>query len=456
MTRLSLLIVGTSFGLSFALLGEPKIVHAQVPPRPANDTIYFHAATRGTVFDSTGNHKWCWVLRSSTGVGWHESYDRGPSDALDEVPQTAQGCPSLDTQEVDLTTFGYTDNATDYTTPCDSLRANGTSGQYSDGCHFIEVALYDSHTWDWYRATGDWKGTQRMLHTQAPTSEFPVPTIRVASTGVYQTSQVGTVVYDNNCAPGGVVRFTDYHVHHDWVPPTVTDGCNWFVNTSISPLTPQPDMQQTDWQKENPAHRIHAVVHPFGWPCVRDPGQSLADSLLGPGGALDDTGAGTLALATGTTSITTQPTSIPRTNWQGTVTVTPELLVATYRNYQGMSPIDYFNAQQQSFPDSGNTAHRFWYGPDSQGYYLEVWWIGTYIDPISGYRTDCSPGPAGGPRYWAGWTSNSFINRCGGQDSVSIGGAAGSPAGIDYYWGSVSGRGRGESIDPAVTATAGC
>ena len=297
-----------------------------------------------------------------------------------------------------------------------------------------------------------------MIHTQAPTSSFPLPKIRVSSTGNYQTSQIGMVVNDTGCAPGGVPGFRDqqYHVHHDWVPPTVTDGCNWFVNTSISPLTPQPNMQQTDWQKENPAHWIHAVVHPFGWPCVRDPGPDLADLLLGPGGALDDTGAGTLALATGTPSITTQPTSIPRTNWQGTVTATPELLVAAFRNYQGMSPIDYFNARQQSFPDSGNTAHRFWYGPDSQGYYLEVWWIGTYIDPISGYRTDCSPGPAGGPRYWAGWTSNSFINRCGGQDSVSIGGAAGSPAGIDYYWGSVSGRGRGESIDPAVTATAGC
>src|SRR5438034_9046655 len=101
MTRSLLLIAGATLGLSFPLLKVPEVVHAQVPPRPGNDTIYFQAATRGTVFDSTGNHKWCWVLRSSTGVGWHESYDRGPSDALDEVPQTAQGCPSLETQEVD-------------------------------------------------------------------------------------------------------------------------------------------------------------------------------------------------------------------------------------------------------------------------------------------------------------------------------------------------------------------
>src|SRR5438046_9028743 len=92
MTRFLLLIAGACLGLSFLLFNGPKIAEAQIT---RTDTIRLMAATRGTNFDGSGL-KWC-VSKT-----WHRGIDEiSQATALDEVPQTATGCTSSPTEQVE-------------------------------------------------------------------------------------------------------------------------------------------------------------------------------------------------------------------------------------------------------------------------------------------------------------------------------------------------------------------
>jgi hypothetical protein len=440
MRRLCLVIAIATLGVSFLLLNNSEIAHAQTP-RSGTDTIRFTAATRGNDYDNSGYLEWCWVLQSkTTGVGWHGSYPGGPPDALDEVAQQRvaptppytqdqwwASCHSNSTEVVDLAAFGFTDNLNcTAISPCYSLIGIGTSGFYpQDHCNFIEVALYDWGTWDPGHGTGDWKGTQRMIHTQAPSTSFSVPLIPVTTSGAYYRWAIGTVLNDISCAPNGVSGFQNggYHVHHDWMPPTIvfdpvsgTVNCYWNVNTNVSPITPptpsQPPMQQTDWRKENPDHWIHYLVHAAGQPCF-DPGPSARDFLLAPSGALngDQNGAGTRDLARGGPgyTITTPQTCFTGTSWCGIISVTQPLLQGAFNYNQGMSPVHYFNARQVRFPSRGVMAE--WYNDGTYSFQVRnngdiVWYPGDYYVGNCPYHAN-----SGEPVYTVSFSSSAL--SCG-------------------------------------------
>src|SRR2546430_5273221 len=203
-----------------------------------------------------------------------------------------------------------------------------------------EADLYDYGTWATYsnvpgpQPTGDWKGKSRMIHASGATSWFA--TIVVAQDGwKLNSTVVGTVQPDPipDC-------MTNYHVHHDFMPPTTGQLCLLNKNTILAPtgpITPSPNQVQTGKRKENPEDWVHSLTHQFGSPCV-NLGSYVADILLGTGGVLNDTGAGTYALANGPegTSITTpQKVAIPGTYWEGYVTAFDNLLVGAYCNSLG-------------------------------------------------------------------------------------------------------------------------
>ncbi len=201
-------------------------------------------------------------------------------------------------EKVVSSALGITNNTNCTTSaPCYSLSAKGMTGTYSDGCDFTEVALYDFAAYDDSTKTGEWKGKQRMLHTAAPHvawTYFDLPPIMAAAIGLYQRTEIGWVTNNTTC-PG----FTGYHVHHDFMPPTFSQYCQWGMNTSVAPVDPNAPKQQTDWRKEDDVrHWVHSLIHTFGTACVV-PGPYVADFLLNPnGGALDGTDEGTLRLAT--------------------------------------------------------------------------------------------------------------------------------------------------------------
>ena len=368
MTRFLLLIAAVGLGLSSPLLTDSGRVQAQVA---RTDTIRFMAATRGFDYENpiSGFREWCYTNY------WHQSWSN-PSSALDEVaqyqapPRTQDSCHSNSDEKVDLATFGFTNvSSCTESSPCQSLWAGGTSGTYQDGCEVIEVDLYDYLTWDDNAKSGDWKGKQRMLHTLAPNSSwtyFELPPIPVTSTGRYNRTEIGTVQNDTGCLNGTGFQDQGYHVHHDFMPPTVSPNCAWGRNDDPSSGLGQRD---TDWQKENPNHWVHFLVHSLGVACVV-PGPDAANWLLRSGGELDDTGAGMRALATTGTPVSIAYTCFTQSNWCGTETVAKELAVAAYRRYQGISPVDYFNAQQRRFPPSGDSADNYWY--NNGGYYFNV------------------------------------------------------------------------------------
>ncbi len=166
------------------------------------------------------------------------------------------------------------------------------------------------------------------------------------------------------------------------------------------------------WRTENPDYWIHSLVHQYGTACVTL-GQTVANILLGSGGVLDDAGQGTYDLASGAaTSKTTPLVNLGSgISWQGTVTVTPEILIAARWNYLGGRPRDYFLAKQTVIPVSGNGTHRFWYGPDAQGYYLQVWWYANGY-PSSG---QCYANPDYQPLFWV-----DIYSSAGGQCNQQV------------------------------------
>ncbi len=347
MTRFLLLTAAASFGLTLLFFDGPEVAHAQTTRR---DTIRFMAATQGTNFDGTGL-KWC------VSTGWHAGIPDNPNltTALDEVPQTLAGCPRSSTEQVELAVYGTT-NATGCTlsTPCESLRVRINSGVYPAGkCNFIEAWLSDYNTANENPGvtSGNFRGRERMLHARGPNGYGL--TIFVGSAFWYYIgsnwTNVGTVVPDADCRTvTGALGWTDYHVHHDFMPPTTSLECQWDKNTSANFATGTTNLLRNDpniWY-------IHGLTHTPGVPCIK-PGPAAADSLTAPDGALDGdgNGAGTKDLATGARpSVTSLPTCVTGTSWCGTITVTPPVLQAAFAYYRGWSPLQYFRARQAPLP----------------------------------------------------------------------------------------------------------
>jgi hypothetical protein len=360
-----LLLTTASFGLTLLFFNGPKVAQAQTT---RTDTLRFMAATRGANFDGTGL-KWC------VSQTWHESYPGGPSDALDEVPETSAGyCPSLQTEQVELAVFGLTDmSSCTIFAPCRSLRVRIDSGQYQQGgCTYIEAGFFDYGTVNENGGKGNFRGRARMLHALGPSGYLITLSVTIDwYSGGDNWRTVGTVVNDTTCTkyPSGLPGFTDgkYHVHHDFMPPTGSVSCSLNTNTSTNFATGTTDLLRNDpniWY-------IYSLTHKPGVSCLDPaPGPTAANALLDPAGPLDGdgNGAGTKSLATGTPSVTSPPTCITGTSWCGTMTVTPPVLQGAYSYYQGVSPADYFRRRQAQFPPPQVMAE--WYNDGT--YYFQV------------------------------------------------------------------------------------
>jgi hypothetical protein len=408
MRRCLLLIAATSFGLSLLLFSNRQEAQAQTR---SNDLIRFMAAVQGNTFNPALGLEWC------VSQGWHESYaavdgyPAGPRDAVDEVSQwgtpgwTYANCHSQLAEPVQLSTNGTTDGGSNCTTsaPCPSLIVKGTGATYDNGCHYIEADLYDYTTYDVVSGTGDWKGKQRMLHATVSTSPWTAVIYVAWVTWFYDSVTVGNII--DETSPGCVI--TGLHVHQDFMLPTPFGNCAAGLNTSFIPPSPNTAM---DLQKQNPDHYVHYLSHSFGNACVV-PGPDAANWLLRSGGELDDTCAGIRALAQTGTPILSASTTFTQSGWSGRLTVHKELLVAAYLYSQGMRPIDYYRSQRKSVPPSGSPYHYFWYGPDSPGYYFQLWWLQDNFTPFAG---TCFATGNPQKRYWA-----DFKSSAGGSCNVS-------------------------------------
>ena len=448
MRRRLLLIAVIGFGLSFLLFADHR--QAQAQPRSGSDTIRFMAAVRGSNYDGTGL-KWC-VSQS-----WHESYPAstdpsnpypaGPPDALDEVSQT--GVSSCVSQRGDLVDFAYNGSSNDgsnctTSAPCPSLLVKGIPRVYGNGCHAIEADLYDYSTYDTRTGTGDWKGKQRILHASA-SSPLTFAVYIAWQTWYFDFVTVGTIIdpEDPRCP------WTGPHAHQDFMLSTQSGYCQTTNNGAIPPKSESnPSGFSKDWYRQNPDHYIHSLVHSYGVACVV-PGPDAANWLLRSGGGeLNDTGQGMRDLASGAkSSITSAQTCITGTSWCGTYTATPQLAVAAYRRYQGMSPIDYFNAQQRRFPPSGDTSPHYWY--NEGGYYFYIVWQGDVPYPY-GYLGSDSCGGAWtdyGQAILGTWYYGSSPIPCV-QSWMNPGAANLSAAGVANAWAQFRGAG---GIDPSLT-----
>ncbi len=252
MTRFLLLTTAASLGLAL-LLSSPEVAQAQTP---RTDTIKFMAATPGVNFDGTGL-KWC------TSKGWHQGIPGSLLEtSLDEVPQSSAGdtlavCPSSRTEQVELAAYGSTNDAfCTPTSPCFSLRVGIESGTYlQGGCTFIEAKLYDFGTAndDPNRAGGNFRGRERMLHAIGPSGYLLFLSVAsgIGYSGGSNWISVGTVFDDVNCWTSSVPSVRgywpsgSYHVHHDFMPPTVSATCQWNKNTSTNFATGTTNLLET-------------------------------------------------------------------------------------------------------------------------------------------------------------------------------------------------------------------
>lgn len=411
MTRFLILIAVVSFGLSFSFFNTPEIAQAQTP-RIGIDTIRLMAATRGTNFDGTGL-KWC------VSQTWHRGVPGLILDiSLDEVPQTAAGCVSSSTEQVEFAAFGLTTSTSCTTTsPCESLYARVTSGLSTPGdCNYIAIRLLDYHTVNTVGPNGNFRGRQRTLHTTGPSGYTLV--VKVSNGAWYSSGQnwwtVGTVVNDINCRKvDGTAGFSpgEYHVHQDFMPPTQSDNCVWNKNTSLGFAS-----GATNQRRDNPdVWYIYSVEHKPGLSCLKAGGERASDFLLRPGGELDgptpNSGQGARSLTTGGT-ITTSSTCFSGTSWCGTMTVTPPLLRAAHSYDQGWPPLVFLRGQQQSLPPKG--VDRYWYGHDVQGY---VFWVRDADVVFRNTVISCSDFVYAGERlYYLNFRSSANITCPNGQN----------------------------------------
>ena len=385
MNRILPLLCAITFGLMLVFSNGHEIVRAQTP---RNDTIRLMATTRGS--NIGGVLKWC-VSQS-----WHRGNPQTSLPlGLDMVPQGTGECPSLQTEMVELPAYGLTtDTSCTSSSPCPSVYVQITIGVTDGNCDYIKAELIDWKDVNTRSvpATGNKRGTQRMLHASAPPPfayDFP---LRVSSGTWYSSGDnwrtVGQVTNDTNCMTTGNPNanppippqpgFTDYHVHQDFLPPTTSVNCQWNKNTATPFANGDKDQRRDDpniWY-------IFSITHKPGLSCIPLPGQKSADHLLRIGGELDgptpNSGQGARSLTTGTT-ITAASTCFDGTSWCGTMTVTQPLLRAAKSYDQGWPPLVYLRGQQQSLPPAG--VDRYWYGPDAQGY---VFWV-RFADIV--YRT---------------------------------------------------------------------
>jgi hypothetical protein len=421
------------------------------------DTIRFVGAKQGVNYDGSPlGEAWCWVTQPSpNGTGWHGFWVSNAEytnpartqpvfgNALDEVAQSGpyvQGaafqtyCPSVDppgsntplAPQVEFRVYGNTDNPQcTILNPCPSLRVLGTTGTYSmTSCTFIEADLYDWATWgtgsfpDGTRSSSaDWKGKSRMLHATSPGPWST--TIQVASDGWSPIAQIVGQVHDDHTVANPCS--TQYHVHHDFKPSTTGQSCLLTKNTglaSTSPLSPSPNQSQTGKRRQDPNANdwVHSLVHQFDAPCY-DLGGALADILMGPGGMLNQANVSWLANCTVTRCSleTPQPVTLPGTSWKGYVVVDDSVLRGAKCVDMGFSATDCLRALAEDLPSSGNTAHFFRYGPDTPGYYFQVWWV---TDNYPGRAGDCVslPNVVG---YWVDFKNFAQI-QCNAQSAGAI------------------------------------
>lgn len=427
-----LLIAGLTLGI-LPVFADHQVVHAQVR---INDLIRIMPAIRGANNNPTG--QWC------VSQGWHESYEgppafpypAGPLDAVDEVSQygspgwTWANCHSNNGDLVDLAYNGSKDGGTNCTTanPCPSLIANAIGRVYGNGCHAIEIDLYDFATYvDSGTGAADWKGKQRFLHAY-PTSVPWTQTLSVAYFGwYYNWLPVGTVVDEpvtcpwpqaNPPAPAG------YHVHHDFMLPTLSNYCNAGWNTLVIPNSPG---QAMDLQRSNPDHYVHFLSHQIGVACVV-PGDEVANILLGRRGLLDDTGAGTRQLAETGTSLTTATVECFVTStWCGQLTVDTRLLQEVY---------GYYIATQEPVPTDGQVIYAYpILGGVMRVQWVSNWGPGVTYQWVSTCRVKLVPGE---PMYDVSVPANT--DPCPSPPPTPYGAIARvGRAGLDMYWAMANG-----------------
>jgi hypothetical protein len=204
------------------------------------------------------------------------------------------------------------------------------------------------------------------------------------------------------------------------MPPTTGQNCFLRKNETLAPtgtITPSPNQVQTGKRTGNPEDWVQSLTHLYGTSCI-DLGSLLADLLLGPGGLLDDTGAGTFTLAScqnpnGCSLTTPQPVSLLGTNWQqGYITVTDDVFQVAYCVAQsGLQPRDCLQAMELPIPGSGNIAHSFWYGPDATGYWFQFWWV---ADGYTARGGECVSVPTPITVYWVDTKTSAAITCLGG------------------------------------------
>jgi hypothetical protein len=171
----------------------------------------------------------------------------------------------------------------------------------------------------------------------------------------------------------------------------------------------------------NPDYWVHSLTHQFNGPCY-DLGPALAVILLGAGGILDQAGVSNnfanCPLTTPSCSLWTQLVTLPGTSWKGYIRVDDSVLRGAKCLDMGFATADCLRAMELPIPNSGNTAHFFWYGPDSAGYYMQMWWV---VDgsPWSG---SCFANPGPQSLYWVDLKSST-----GGQCNQQRWGAITNP-----------------------------
>ena len=292
--------------------------------------------------------------------------------------------------------------------------------------------FYDFATWgtgslpDGTRgSSADWKGKARMIHAATPGFASWSTNIYVAQDGwTPSATVVGTVQPDQNIVitPPNPICSTQYHVHQDFMPSTTGTSCLLNKNTTLAPIyfiNPTPNQMQTGIIRTNSDNWVHALTHQFNAPCY-DLGPAVGDILMGPGGILDQAGVSYLANCTPqpprtSCSLMTPSVTLPGTSWHGYVVVDESVFRGAKCVDMGFSAVDCLRAMAEDLPSSGNTAHFFRYGPDSPGYYFQVWWV---TDNYPGRAGDCVslPNVVG---YWVDFKNSAQIT-CGAQSAGAI------------------------------------
>ena len=243
-----------------------------------------------------------------------------------------------------------------------------------------------------------------MIHAATPGFASWSTDIYVAQDGWTPSAiVVGTVQQDQTTAP---LCSSQYHVHQDFMPSTTGTSCLLNKNTTLAPIyliNPTPNQMQTGIIRTNSDNWVHSLTHQFNAPCY-DLGPAVGDILMGPGGILDQAGVSYLANCTPSLPDkscwrkTPSVVTLPGTSWHGYIVVDESVFRGAMCVDMGkFSAADCLRAMAEVLPDSGNTMHVFRYGPDSPGYYFQLWWV---MDNYQGRAGDCVSVPTPITVYW--------------------------------------------------------